>query len=91
MTFKLRTTILLLSLLLLKTCSTFNLRHLRSFYQVLATVIEILNVAFFHFLKCILILLLRNINVIIKLSLQFVYSNEDKSANKIKQNCCKNS
>ena len=33
--------ILLLTLMLLKTCSTFNLRHLRSFSEVLANVIEI--------------------------------------------------
>ena len=42
-TFHLRMKILLLSLLLLKTCSTFNLRHLslRTLSQVLATVIKI--------------------------------------------------
>ena len=39
MTFHLRMKILLLSLLLLKTCSTFNL-SLRTFSQVLATVIK---------------------------------------------------
>ena len=42
MTFHLRVKILLLSLLLLKTCSAFYLRHLRTFSQVLATFIEIL-------------------------------------------------
>ena len=53
MTFHLRMKILLLSLLLLKTCSTFNLRHLRSFSQVLATVIKILLFSILHFQMCI--------------------------------------
>ena len=46
MAFHLKMKILLLSLLLLKTCSTFILRHLRTFSQVLATVIKIFNVVF---------------------------------------------
>ena len=41
MTFPLRMKILLISLLLLKTYSTFNLRHLRPFSQDLATAIKI--------------------------------------------------
>ena len=45
----LRMKILLLSLLLLKTCSTFTLRHRRTFSQVLATVIEIYLCSILHF------------------------------------------
>ena len=41
MTFHFRMKSLLLSLLLFKTYSTFNLRHLRTFSQVLATVLKI--------------------------------------------------
>ena len=47
--FHLRMNILLLSLLLLKTCSTFNLRHLRTFSKVLATVIKIFQCSILHF------------------------------------------
>ena len=62
MTFHLRMKILLLSLMLLKTCSTFNLRHLslRTFSQVLATVIKMFQCSILHF-KCILILVMGNI------------------------------
>ena len=49
MTFQLRMNILLLSLLLLKTCSTLNLRHLMTFSQVLATVIQIFSCSILHF------------------------------------------
>ena len=49
MTFHLRVKILLLSLLLLKTCSAFNLRHLRTFSQVLATVSKIFLCSILHF------------------------------------------
>ena len=47
-------------LLLLKTCSTFYLRHLRTFSQVLATFIKHFNLVF-CILKCMLILLMGNI------------------------------
>ena len=49
MTFHLRMKIMLLSLLLLKTCSTCNLRHLRTFSQILATFIKILKFSVLHF------------------------------------------
>ena len=49
MTFHLRMKILLLSLWLLKTCSTFYLRHLKTYSQVLATVIKILQFSILHF------------------------------------------
>ena len=59
MTFHLRMEILLLSLVLLKTCSTFNLRHLRTFTQILATVFKKLLCSILHFQMY--ILLVRNI------------------------------
>ena len=77
MTFHLRMKMLLLSLLLL-----FNIRHLRAFSQVLATVLllKYSNVVFFIF-KCILILLMGNIKCYHKtVFLQFVYSNKDKKS-----------
>ena len=50
MTFLLRMKTLLISLLLLKTCSTFNLR---TFSQVLASVIKIFQCSILHFQMCI--------------------------------------
>ena len=71
MIFHLRMKILLLSFLLSKTSET------STFSQVLATVLKYYNVVFCIF-KCIFILLMRNIKiVIIKLFLQFIYSNKD--------------
>ena len=49
MTLHLRMKMLLLSLLLVKTCSTFNLRHLRTSPLVLATVIKIYQCSILHF------------------------------------------
>ena len=49
MIFNLRMKILLLSLLLFKTCSALNLRHLRTFSKVLATVIKIFSCSILRF------------------------------------------
>ena len=70
MAFHLRMKILLLSLLLLKTCLTINLRHLS---QVLAIVIKIFLCSILHFQMYI-----NSLNGNIKLLLQFAYSNKDK-------------
>ena len=54
-----------------------NPRHLRTFSQVLATVIKYFDVVFCIF-KCILILLKWNIKCYHKTVLQFVYANKSK-------------
>ena len=54
-----------------------NLRHLRTFSQVLSTVIKFYNEVF-CILKCILTLKMRNIKLYHKTVLQFVCSNKDK-------------
>ena len=75
--FYLRMKILLLTLLLFKANSAFNLRHLRTFSQVLKTVIKIFNV-FLCIFKCLLILLMRNIKCYHKTVFIVDYSNKNK-------------